>query len=263
MPRILTPRNSFPRRPSNASLSGSKSSMRSIGGSVTAQRRPSGGSNYHGSQFSLTRRTSMRQNGSAQSSTHSLLRPSAQPASKQNAEWNIQDQDKVSQGRPLSLAGWNIGGQGKVSPGGPPSLATSVTSEETESSSLSSLQSGLQSPSILPPLGNSRQDAMQRYYTLRRASLQQQTSSEMGPPKNHAFRRASLQHPSILHATSITSAGSANSFLPCAGIKEEDGWGQFVDVADAEKELIRRSKLLAISRRYHATTGRPGPVRSR
>jgi len=244
MPRILTPRDSFPRRGSRASLTGSRSSLTSMGSATTYGRSSMRNNNNFGSYFSL-RRSSIN-NGSAQSSTHSMLRPTKQPASQQNAVWNIENTVSVSKG--------------------PPSLVTSETSSETEpTSSCSSSQSSLHTPASLPPVGNSRQDALQRYYALRRAPLQSPTTSRAGSPRQTVVRRASLQHPSILHGINTRSprSSASSSFLPSAQIKEEDTWGQFVDCAGAEQDLINRSKLLSVSRSYPAQLSSSGPARFR
>ena len=57
--------------------------------------------------------------------------------------------------------------------------------------------------------------------------------------------------------SSLTNLGpasrSVNSFLSQGiKIKEEDIWGQFVDTQDAEEDLVRRSKILSLTQRYHA-----------
>jgi hypothetical protein len=45
------------------------------------------------------------------------------------------------------------------------------------------------------------------------------------------------------------SESSSSSFLPqAAHIQDDTTWGQFVDVADAEEELVRMSKFLSIRR---------------
>ena len=36
-----------------------------------------------------------------------------------------------------------------------------------------------------------------------------------------------------------------NSFLPNAHVKEEDVWGQFVDVTEEEEKIVRNSKILS------------------
>lgn len=238
MPRMITPRReSIPRR-SNASLPGSRSSLKSY-----ESRRASLDNNYYGSQFSLRR-------GSSQSSSslrqQALLRhhQAMQQQSKQNAVWNMDDQGSVSH---------------------PPSLVTtSDTSVETEERSLSrtSSQSSMRppSPSLLPTT-EVRYGALRQYYVTRRATLHHQhpTSSPGSPRNQHGLRRASLQYP-----TNRSLPGSPrNSFLPQARITEEGTWGQFVDVADAEEELVRRSKLLSITRRYPATLSHsvPSPLR--
>lgn len=236
MPRMLSPSGASLRR-SNGSLShGSRTSLSSFAGSVSSQRRPSMNSNYD-SQFSL-RRSSMN-NGSAQSSTHSFYgrkfaqQQQQQGSSKQNAVWNFE-------------------GQG---PQGPPSLVTSEgSSVRTGSSSISSSQSSLQSPSVLPIRSDAR-DMLIRYNALRRATLQHPTRSDTLPGQ----RRGSLQHPTILHATN--SRTGSTSFLPQTRIEEEK-WGQFVDVADAEEELVRRSKLLSVSR-YPANFSSSSPAHFR
>jgi hypothetical protein len=45
------------------------------------------------------------------------------------------------------------------------------------------------------------------------------------------------------------SSSESSSFLPQASHMQDDTtWGQFVDVADAEEELVRMSKFLSIRR---------------
>mmetsp|Transcript_14886 Transcript_14886/g.24219 ORF Transcript_14886/g.24219 Transcript_14886/m.24219 type:complete len:201 (+) Transcript_14886:57-659(+) len=141
MPRMLAPRRDSVSRRSIASLRGSRTSLNSYGS--TTSRQTSSSNNYHGSQFSLRR--SSFQNGSAQSSTHSLRHQVHQR--QHNAVWNIEDQGSVSLGSP--------------------SLVNSDTS-----SSGSSSQSSLQPPSVQPPANS---DALHRYYAIRRASLQHPT----------------------------------------------------------------------------------------
>mmetsp|Transcript_4104 Transcript_4104/g.10428 ORF Transcript_4104/g.10428 Transcript_4104/m.10428 type:complete len:229 (-) Transcript_4104:305-991(-) len=228
MPRMITPRReSIPRR-SNASLHGSRSSSKSY-----ESRRASQDDNCYGSQFSL-RRSSIN-NRSSQSSSHSFRQQalSRHHQSKQNTEWKIEYQGSASH---------------------PPSLVTaSDTSIETEESSLSrsSSQSSMQppSPSLLTTT-EVRYGVLRQYYVTRRVTLHyQHPTSILGSPRNqHGLLRASL------HPTNRSLPGSPrNSFLPQAHIMEEGTWGQFVDVADAEEELVRRSKLLSINRRSRPT----------
>lgn len=235
MPRMLAPRRESMRR-SGASLCNSRSSLPSYSLANPNRRSPLN-NGYNGSQFSL-RRSSIN-NESPQSSSHSLRQQSlykhqaAQQTSNQNAMWNI-------------------GGQGSVSQ--PPSLASSETSEKTESSlSRSSTQSSLHPPCLpMPPTSRARYEAMHRYYALRRALLQHQA----GNPESHrhnAFRSSPLQD----QRNRSLPGTPGNSFLPQTQTKEEDTlWGQFVDVAVVEEDSVRRKNLLSRTRMHPATLSR-------
>mmetsp|Transcript_39778 Transcript_39778/g.72786 ORF Transcript_39778/g.72786 Transcript_39778/m.72786 type:complete len:210 (-) Transcript_39778:63-692(-) len=174
--------------------------------------------NSYGSATS--RQTSLSNNchGSQFSMRRSSSRNGSAHSSTHSLRQHMQEPSKQN-------AVWNIEDQGSVSLGSP-SLVNSDTS-----SSGSSSQSSLQPPSVQPPANS---DALHRYY---------------------AIRRASLQHPTILHPTNSLSGSRSNSFLPSAQIKDEDTWGQFARTENAEKELGRRSssKLLSITRTYPAS----------
>lgn len=115
-----------------------------------------------------------------------------------------------------------------------PSLAGSDTSVQTDRSSsslsrTSSRSSLRQSPS--PPASDPRSAALSRFYALhQRTSLQQQQQQQRQ-----------------------TAGGMPSTYLCQARLKQEDTWGQFVDVADAEEELVRTIKFLSI-RRHLATS---------
>lgn len=208
---------------------------------------------------SLLQRLSM--NGDSSSQAMDAKQGSRQPPSNQNATWG------------------NIEGPSA----GPPSLADSETSEQTEERSLSLSRSSTQSSLLQlqppsPKKSDPRYEALHRYYALRRTSLNQQpTASLSGSPedrnRHHLVRAAprrtslQLQHYNHLpghhhHPHLQGSRGSCPSFPLNARIKEEDAWGQFVDTAEREDDLIRRSRLLAATRTYRAATT-PGPYRLR
>ena len=104
----------------------------------------------------------------------------------------------------------------------PPSLAGSDASVETdESFSRTSSQSSLQ------PASDDRSEAMTRFCALQKSST--------------------------------SSCGRA--FLPQAYYAhQDDTWGQFVDVADAEEELVRMSKFLSIRRHIDIPYMESGPL---
>ena len=256
MPRMLAPRNdSLSRRNSRgsnvSSLRGSKSSFNSFASATS--RRKSLSNNLNVSQFSLGQ--SALQNGSAQSSMHSLRRQKSsrqnalsdyiqeKDPSKQNATWN--HTQEPSKRNKL----WNIAKQGFGSQG-PPSLISSESSVTTEGSSQSSLQ---------PPVNDAHNDFL-NIYALHESSMQQQTNTPVGSPRNYGVGRVSLQRPTILHPTNSLRGSRRNSFHPYAQIKEEDTWGQFVETADAEEELVRRCRVLSTRRRYPASSSHSSPA---
>lgn len=250
MSLTLAPRKDFlskiSSRVSNASsVHGSKSSS-TIFASAISQRK-STSKNLKASQFSM-RRSSL-QNVSARSSTNSLRR---QKSSRQNALANyIQEEEHSKQN-----AMWthteepsernalrNVVNQG-LGPQGSPSLTSSKSSVLTERSSQSD---------------DAENDFMNKY-ALHKAPMQQQTSTPPGLPGSHAVGRASMQHPIILHPTNSLRGTRRNSFHMYAQIKDEDAWGQFVETANAEEQLVRRSQVLSIARRHPASFSHSSPA---
>mmetsp|Transcript_27897 Transcript_27897/g.47429 ORF Transcript_27897/g.47429 Transcript_27897/m.47429 type:complete len:218 (+) Transcript_27897:285-938(+) len=196
----------------------------------------------HGSRTSLKSVGSTNSTGISLSSIRygsqlSLRRSSLQNGPdmhvQQNAVWCIEDQGSVSQG--------------------PPSLVSSRSSSRSSSQSSMQHYPGGQSPVNNTPL--------HRYHALRRASLQHPPISGESSRKN-PVQGLSLQYPTILHPTNIRNGSPGNSFLPSAQIKEEDTWGHFVETGDADDELVRRSRLLSISRRNLATLSLSGHART-
>jgi len=254
-------------RRSGASLNGSRVSLSSLGSKTS---RHTSLSNNYGSQFSL-RRSSL-QNGSARSSMQSLRHEESQRqlsqgrgqgASNHNAVWNIEDPVNPphslrlrDQGR--SNAVWDINDSGSVSRG-PPSLTSSINSESTARSS----QSSLQSPSLQTPANDTRNEVLQRFYALNKASLKKQANTRKESPQSYDLRRPQLKHHSILHPTNSLSISRRHSFLPSAQIKEEDAWGHFVETKEAEEDLARRSKLLSVTKAYPASFSHSYPTQLR
>ena len=222
MPRILSQdKVSFSRR---------KSSFSSYG-SMTLQRRTPM------REYSLTRMNKSSSNSLRQMvlsysvCDHRTSGPPSPPSSsRQNAEWDTEEH----QGAVVS---WSCLDQATVSK--PPSLSGSDTSAQTDRSSLSptSYRSTLLEPPVPPAqasAADARSSALRRFYAIQKASMQEQ------------------QRPTTDRLRGPTAAGSM-SYLRQGHIKrQEDTWGQFVDVADAEEELVRRSKFLSIRR--HLTT---------
>ena len=222
MPRILSQdKVSFSRR---------KSSFSSYGSMALQRRTPM--RDYSLTRMNKSSSTSLRQMVLSYSvCDHRTSGPPSPPSSsRQNAEWNTEE----NQGAVVS---WNCLDQGIVSK--TPSLTGSDTSAQTDRSSLtrtSSRSSLLEPP--LPPAqttaADARSGALRRFYALQKASMQEQ------------------QRPTTDRLRVPTAAGSV-AYLPQDRIKrQENTWGQFVDVADAEEELVRRSKFLSIRR--HLTT---------
>jgi hypothetical protein len=220
MPRILAP-SIQSRRGSNGSLPGSQSSLVSYG-----SRRSSISNQYHASHFALRR-------------------PSANDSSVQSSLSSMRNQavlrDQAAQQRPsMQNSVWSID-----SPNGPPSLVNSDASVRTDRSlSRCSSQSSMQSP-------------IHRLATDRRASMPSPTEASAAPAgpsagsysaslpgalRNYMNRRASLKH-------------THDSFLPSGQINEEGVWGQFVDVADADEDLVRRMKILSLARNHRLPLG--------
>jgi len=255
MSLALAPRKDFLSRRSSrvsnaSSVHGSKSSS-TIFASAISQRKSSSRS-LNASQFSM-RRSSL-QNVSARSSTNSLRR---QKSSRQNSLANyIQEEEHSKQNavwthteEPSGNALWNVVNQGLGSQGSP-SLISSEGSVLSEDSSQSSLQS---------PDDDAEHDFMNKY-ALHKASMQQQTNTPPGSPGNHAVGRTSMQHPIILHSINSLQGSRRNSFHVHAQIKDEDVWGQFVETANAEEQLVCRSQVLSIARRYPASFSNLNPA---
>lgn len=230
--------------------SGSLPGSRSSLGSCGASRRGSTSSSCYGSTFSL-RRSSMN-TASAQSSLHS-------PRQAQSLYRHQATQQTSSKQNSV----WNVEDQGSATP----SLVSSAAgSEYGSSSSSSSSQSSLQQPpSLLGPTGD-RYDALQRYYASRRASLQHPTNAHTtsllpaSPTRNYKASRQ--QHPAILHPTNSLPVLSGNSsFLPAQQINEDDVWGQFVDCHELEEDLARRCKLLSLTRKAPVVSSRRSSIR--
>ena len=188
---------------------------------------------------------------SAQSSLHSPRQ--AQSLYRHQATQQTSKQNDV----------WNVEDQGSATP----SLVSSAAGSDGYSSSSSSSQSSLQQPpSLLGPTGD-RYDALQRYYaSRRRASLQHPTNAHptsllpASPTRNYKASRQ--QHPAILHPTNSLPVLSGNSsFLPTQQINEDDVWGQFVDCHDAEEDLARRCKLLSLTRKTMVVSSRRSSIR--
>lgn len=232
---ILTPDATMPRILSQdkVSFSRRKSSFSSYGSMTLKRQTPM-------REYSLTRMnksssTSLRQMVQSYSvCDHRTSGPPSPPSppssSRQNTEWNTEEH----QGAVVS---WSCLEQGTVSK--PPSLSGSNTSAQTDRSSLSptSYRSSLLEPTVPPAqvsAADARSGALRRFYALQKASMQEQ------------------QRPTTDRLRGPTAAGSV-AYLPQDRIKrQENTWGQFVDVADAEEELVRRSKFLSIRR--HLTT---------
>mmetsp|Transcript_28953 Transcript_28953/g.61468 ORF Transcript_28953/g.61468 Transcript_28953/m.61468 type:complete len:265 (+) Transcript_28953:227-1021(+) len=262
MPRLLAPRkNNSLSRTSSSSLRVSKASLGSVGSS--SSRQTSFGKNCEGSQFSLSRRSSLQKRKSDMSSTSSLRR---QKSSRQNSLLSYMLPEETSnkndvwdltktQVPPKQNAFWNIVNQGSASQG-PPSLASSDNSVFTDYSSQSSMQpSSLQSPAT-----DARSDTSDRI-ALHKLMLKNSTNTESGSPRKYSLGRAALQHPAILHPTNNLQRSRWNSFHVSAQIKEEDGWGHFVEVTEAERQSPRRSSLQPVARRYPASFSQLSPAK--
>ena len=104
-----------------------------------------------------------------------------------------------------------------------------TSSEQSDFSRTSSQSSLTQQPGTTA--SDTRQsDAMKRFCGALQKQQQQQQQQQAS-------------------ARRVSESSSSSSFLPQAThIQDDTTWGQFVDVADAEEELVRMSKFLSIRR---------------
>jgi len=160
-----------------------------------------------------TLRDSYHNYGSSKFSLTRMNKSSSTSLRQMVLSYSACDHRSSSSSTTMQNAEWNFGEKwGDVSK--PPSLAGSDTSSvETDPAASANLsrtssQSSLCAPP--PPSSSSPSAALRRFYALRKSSMSQQRQRVGG---------------------------------------QEDGtWGQFVDVADAEEELVRLSKFLSIRR---------------
>ena len=75
------------------------------------------------------------------------------------------------------------------------------------------------------------------------STISSQSTYEQRSPPSSRFRVVNRHHP-----PPQVPAACRSSFIPIQNAKEEDAWGQFVDVADEEEKFIRLSRVLSRSR---------------
>jgi hypothetical protein len=84
------------------------------------------------------------------------------------------------------------------------------------------------------------------------------TSSQSSLQPAYDVRTEATKRFRALQKSSAPSSGL--SFPPRAYAHQDDTWGQFVDVADADEELVRMSKFLSIRRHSDIPLTESGPL---